>query len=87
MKDLSLVSGIKELDRINQYALEALTPEEKQFIEKINKIVEDYENGIGNIFGFNEQIKIQMLWQKKRTSEAISIQVQSRRKNVSSFPR
>lgn len=64
MKNLSLVSGIKELDRINQYALKALSQEERQFIEKMNKVVEGYEDGRGKIFGFNEQVKIQMLWQK-----------------------
>jgi len=64
LRDISIISGIKELDRINQYALEALDEEERQFIEKMNKAVEDYENGSGAIFGFNEQIKIQVLWQK-----------------------
>jgi len=64
LKDLSTIPGIKELDMINQYALEALTPEERQFVEKMNKIFEGYENEKGDIFGFNEQIKIQMLWQK-----------------------
>lgn len=64
MKKLSLIPGIKELDRINQYALEALTEEERQFVEKMNKVVEDYKNEQGDIFGFNEQIKIRILWQK-----------------------
>jgi len=64
LKDPSIIPGIKELDRINQYALEALTQEERQFVEKMNKVVEDYENGSGVIFDFNEQIKIQVLWQK-----------------------
>jgi len=64
LKNLSLVAGIKELDRINQYALEGLSQEERQFIEKINKTVKGYENGSGVLFGFNEQVKIQMLWQK-----------------------
>lgn len=64
MREPSLVPGIKELDRINQYALEALTQEERQFVEKMNKVVEDYEDGKGNIFDFNEEIKIKVLWQK-----------------------
>lgn len=64
MKNLSIIPGIKELDMINLYALEALKEEERQFIEKMNKVVEDYENEKADIFGFNEQIKIQVLWQK-----------------------
>lgn len=64
MKDLSLVPGIKELDMINLYALEKLTGEERQFVEKMNKVVEEHEKGKGEIFGFNEQIKIQVLWRK-----------------------
>jgi hypothetical protein len=63
LKDLS-IPGVKELDMINQYALEELTQEERQFVEKINKIVDDYEHEKRDIFGFNEQIKIQVLWQK-----------------------
>jgi hypothetical protein len=62
LKDLSLVPGIKELDRINQYALEALTPEEKQFIEKMNKVAEDYKNEQGDFFRRPDQIRIFMLW-------------------------
>lgn len=64
MKDLSRVSGIKELDMINLYALEALTDRERQFVEKMNKVVEKHEEDIEKFFGFNEQAKIQMLWKK-----------------------
>lgn len=64
MRDLLLIPGIRELGNINQYALEALTQEERQFIEKMNKIAEDYKNEQGDIFGSNEQREIQTLWQK-----------------------
>ena len=64
MRNLSLITGIRELDNINQYAAEVLNDKERKFIEKMNKVVEDYRNGQGEIFGFNEQIKIQLLWQK-----------------------
>lgn len=64
MKDLSQISGIEELDMINLYALEELTDWERQLVEKMNQVVEECEKGKGEIFGFNEQGKIQMLWKK-----------------------
>ena len=69
MKDLFQVSGIKELDMINLYAIKALTNKERQLVEKMNKIVEECEKGQGEIFGFNEQGKIQMLWKKYEHSK------------------
>jgi hypothetical protein len=59
------LAGTSELNNINEYALEILTEEERQFIEKINKIVGDFVNERSDRFiDFDDIINLKMIWQK-----------------------
>ena len=65
MRSISHLAGVKELDNINAYAKEALTEEERQLIEKLNTVVNDFTHERSNVFiSFEDLIKLQGIWQK-----------------------
>ncbi|KPJ56562.1 hypothetical protein AMJ49_04605 [Parcubacteria bacterium DG_74_2] len=65
IRNISCLAGVKELNNIQEYALKELTDEERKFIEKTKKAVEDYrQERSENFISFNDLIEVQRIWQK-----------------------
>ena len=65
MRDVSWKAGVEELENIKTYAMGSLTPEEREFVQKINQKVEDYINEKSDHFlTLGEIGKLTALWRK-----------------------
>ena len=65
MRNLPCIQGLEELEKLEKYAFNELEREEKGFVKEMRKRVDDYIQGKREeIFSFDEEIKLMVLWQK-----------------------
>jgi len=65
LREIYHLAGTRELDNINFYVFNALTKEEREFIEKLNRVAEEYKAGERSGFiSFQDVIRLREIWQK-----------------------
>jgi len=65
LKEIPHLEGFAELWQIIKYAMKALDQEEKQFVEKMNQTVRDFQTGKDvRYINFKESKRIKNIWKK-----------------------